>query len=336
MSFDRGKFSCSLMIPSKSDGASNIPDLSNSLDHADDLRGRKSDILKEKLPKDFVPGLKPKKCTEKPSPIRIKKLSPRMKNIGLDGNDALSQEDESSDEESNSDNELKKKFSLKIEDCEDSDDDFDLNLDYNKESKDFSNSQSKGEEKKEEIKEEEQNKNVLENSLSDSNKSQSKKGSNKIQFKLRNSNKKGIDDFIDNSGLRLTRGSMKKIRRNTVHLSRGQDDFKLGSVSKILKIDMEDIPTIPEEFHKSLNTRSMSCSSRFSFCNSSPLNKKLMGGIGFSPSPGKQIDKESSLYYWSIEKKRTGSIIGFLQVKTMEKQQNEILVEEFKLENEEE
>ena len=70
------------------------------------------------------------------------------------------------------------------------------------------------------------------------------------------------------------------------------------------------------------------------FCNTSPLKTKfgsnLRGSVTISPT--KQRERGSSLCYWSLEKKRSGSIIGYLQVKTFERQQAESLVEEFKIE----
>ncbi|MCQ2817487.1 MAG: hypothetical protein MJ252_09510 [archaeon] len=242
------------------------------------------------LPKEFVPGLKPKKCLDKPSPLNSKKITlSSVKKFSLDEGEAVSFDgDECSDE---SIEEKTKKFTLDEEDLSEDEGIFkeEGNIEINK-----INSENLTEKENE-------------------------KKSNKVKFKVKEEEEKiPSEDPSDN--LSFTRSSLKKLRKSSLHSNKGKDDFTLGSTAKILKFEFGEILPFQADMFKSLKMRSTSTRHvDRNFISLTPIKREFSQDSPGSNTKQRERERESSLYYWSIEKKRSSSIIGYLEVQSMER-----------------
>lgn len=149
-----------------------------------------------------------------------------------------------------------------------------------------------------------------------------------------------IDDFSDEdfsnnlkeekeepfANVNIARSSLKKTRLNTKNAF-CKDDIELGAPNNFLKLVEEEMAIpIKRKCFKSLSLKVSGNSdlSKFMFdYEHNPLLKfKTFNKDGLL-TPNKDRSG-SSLYYWSLEKRKSSSILGFLEVNSLEKMENKI------------
>lgn len=211
------------------------------------------------IPKHFVPGLKPLKCTFKPSPISKQKSLKKIKKFCID-------------------------------------------LEYL--SADENNS-----------------------SYNDDDESNVKASTDENDKNLSKNGKTQKDDYDGN--LPNTRNNLKRTRLNSVNYLYGKDDFHLAEPKNFLQIHfLEENELQPKKWYKSMKFQPKSETKINKFYLNDDLLEKKESDNSLSkekntPSSTKNINKNNPLFYWGLQKKKSKSILDYLEVNKYERQEME-------------